>query len=414
LSSLKYNLTTSDLQAVDIKIAKQKKFLQEFVIDIFENNYNLLDSSMSANINPKKYFAEVNNRVNSLFKYAKMLDLYPVFLTQTLPPQFHINAKAYDGSSVKDSIKYLSNRWASFLRLKIFTKIKKAIHHNMIYIRVVEPHQDGTPHAHVLIFIPKNFILPVKKVFQRHFSIDGASRNSHDQAFKYVWNGDAGGAVAYIMKYINKTFKHALDDKMTLEAYYYAFHSIRRFTTSQTLLPLYVYRKIHHNDKFRDFIWVTLKYNDGTIYSIYNKKIFLYRYMTEDDGLLEDVLYSRSPDLDLLFPKPVSHVPDRVKHYPKFSSNTKLKDSSTPIFLNGALSDYVYNHGRAFVPKKSFEDYSNWELLEYYNNLDVDLCDINHFILIRNLCVGRDLIDSDPVLTSQIFGFDDYMSLISF
>ncbi|MDP3119958.1 MAG: replication endonuclease [Sulfuricurvum sp.] len=406
MSSLKYNLCASDLKIVDNKLAKQKKFLQEFVIDIFDEPFNLLDSSMSANVNPKKYFAEVNNRVNSLFKYADMLNLYPVFLTVTCPPRFHSNSNSYDGSSVKESVKYLSTRWASFLRLKIFKNIKNAVNHNMIYIRVLEPHKDGTPHCHVLMFIPKNFILPVKKVFKRHFSSDGATRNANNEAFKYTWSGHAGGAIAYILKYINKTFKHALDDKMTLEAYYYAFHSIRRFTTSQTLLPLYVHRRIKHNEKFRDFIWSTLKYKDGTIYHIFDKKVFLYRYMTEDDGLQEDVIYSRSPVLDELFPKKITHTPKSIKAF---------RDTPKPlIYINDRLTDYVFNHNRFFVAKKPFEKYSNYSILEYYNNLDVDHCDINHLIHIRNICVSRGLIDSDPILKDQLFGFNDYKNLITF
>lgn len=406
MSSLKYNLCAADLKIVDLKLSKQKKFLEEFVIDIFEEPFNLLDSSMSANVNPKKYFAEVNNRVNSLFKYADMLNLYPVFLTVTCPPRFHSNSNAYDGSSVKESVKYLSTRWASFLRLKIFKNIKKAVSHNMIYIRVLEPHKDGTPHCHVLMFIPKNFILPVKKVFKRHFSSDGATRNANKEAFKYTWSGHAGGAIAYILKYINKTFKHALVDKMTLEAYYYAFHSIRRFTTSQTLLPLYVHRRIKQHEKFRDFIWTTLKYKDGTIYHIFDKKVFLYRYMTEDDGLQEDVLYSRSPDLDQLFPKKTTHVPISIK------STRKAPPPS--IFINDRLSEYVFNHNRFYVAKKPFEQYSNFAILEYYNNLDVDHCDINHLIHIRNICVSRGLVNSDPILKDQLFGFEDYKSLITF
>lgn len=406
MSSLKYNLCASDLETVDNKLAKQKKFLQEFVIDIFDEPFNLLDSSMSANVNPKKYFAEVNNRVNSLFKYSDMLNLYPVFLTVTCPPRFHSNSNSYDGSSVKESVKYLSTRWASFLRLKIFKNIKNAVNHNMIYIRVLEPHKDGTPHCHVLMFIPKNFILPVKKVFKRHFSSDGATRNANNEAFKYTWSGHAGGAIAYILKYINKTFKHALEDKMTLEAYYYAFHSIRRFTTSQTLLPLYVHRRIKHNEKFRDFIWSTLKYKDGTIYHIFDKKVFLYRYMTEDDGLQEDVIYSRSPDLDQLFPKKITHTPVVIK--------SSRKSQPPSIFINDRLSEYVFNHNRFYVAKKPFEEYSNFAILEYYNNLDVDHCDINHLIHIRNICVSRELVNSDPILKDQLFGFNDYKNLITF
>lgn len=387
MSALKYNLTLSDIQTVDKKIEYQKKFLEEFVLDCFDKDFNLLDSSMSANINPKKYFAEVNNRVNSLFKYAQMLDLYPVFLTQTCPPQFHINSKKYDGSSVRDSVRYLSSRWASFLRLKIFKNIKKAINHNMIYIRVIEPHKDGTPHAHVLIFIPKNFILPLKKVFKRHFSVDGASKLAQD--YRYTWSGHSGGAVAYIMKYINKTFKHALEDKMTLEAYYYAFHSIRRFTTSQTLLPLYVHRKIKHDPKFQDLIWTTIKYKDLTIYPIFNKKIFLYRYITEEDGYCEDVIYSRSPDLDNLFPK---------KHYqPLQPYFIRRNTHNVPIIINEKLSEYVFNYGRAFVPKKAYKDYSDCDLLNYFFHLNYNECDMNHYIYIHNLCIERDLIDNAPI-----------------
>lgn len=395
MSALKYNLSLVDLKIVDSKIEKQKKFLSEFSIDIFESDYNLLEASMGANINPKKYFAEVNNRVNSLFEYSKMLDLYPVFLTQTLPPQFHFNSKKYDGSSVKDGVRYLSERWAKFLRLKIFKNIKKSINHNMIYIRVIEPHKDGTPHAHVLIFIPKNFILPVKKVFKRHFAVDGASKLAQD--FRYTWSGHSGGAVAYIMKYINKTFKHALEDRMTLEAYYYAFHSIRRFTTSQTLLPLYIHRKIKHNEKFRDFIYSTVKYKDQSLYSIYNKKIFLFRYMTEDDGLCEDVIYCRNPDLDKLFPKKSYVIPTTIKKHPQQNNYKKLRELSSPIYINDKLSDYCFAFGRSFIPKKPYHEYSDFDLLSYFNHLLDDIQDFNHYKYIHNLCFERGLIDFDYV-----------------
>lgn len=404
MNLLKYGLTIEDINNVEIKLGKQKKFLEEFKLDLGEGTFNLLDNSMHANINPKKYFAEVNNRVNSLFEYSKMLGLYPVFLTMTLPPEYHPNSKTFKKYTVRESIRELSYRWKKFIDRKIFKHIKKTINHNMIYLRVIEPHKDGCPHCHALIFIPKNFIIPVKKAFIASFSAD-ASRNAHKDAFKYVWSGQEGGAIAYILKYINKTFKHALEDRMTLEAYYYAFHSIRRFTTSQTLLPLYIHRKIRHDEKFRDFIWTTLKYKDGTIYSIYDKKVFLYRYMCEYDGLQESVLYSRSPELDRLFKKASYAVPTTIKRY---------KSITAPVLINDKLSNYVFEHNRFRITKKPFEKYSNWDLLEYYNNLDVDTCDFNHLIHIRNLCVGRGLVDSEPILKDQIYGFEDYKSLCKY
>lgn len=399
----KYGLTLNDIENVNNKLEKQTTFLKNFILNLGDGDFNLLDNCMSANINPKKYFAEVNNRVNSLFKYANMMELKPVFLTITCPSEYHPSSKNYDPNiSVKDSVRYLSEKWASFLRLKVFTHIKKAINHNMIFIRVIEPHKDGCPHCHVMIFIPKNYVHKVRITFKRHFTADGAS--TYAQNFRYTWHNESGGAVAYILKYINKTFKHALNDQMTLEAYYYANYSIRRFTTSQTLLPLYVHRKIKHEPKFRDFIYTTLKYRDGTIYPLFDKTIFFYRYYDED-GYQESILYSRSPILDQLFKKSSVHVPEKV--------HTFKKRSPAPVVINDQLSNYVFNHNKFYAVKKPYYKYSDHDLLVYFNSLDIDSCDLNHFCYIRNLLVSRGVIEDD-YLVDQLYTASDYQRLFEF
>ena len=38
-----------------------------------------------------------------------------------------------------------------------------------IYFRVNEPHKDGTPHTHILMFIPQERIERVKKALKRLF-----------------------------------------------------------------------------------------------------------------------------------------------------------------------------------------------------------------------------------------------------
>lgn len=399
----KYGLTLNDIENVNNKLEKQTTFLKNFILNLGDGDFNLLDNCMSANINPKKYFAEVNNRVNSLFKYANMMELKPVFLTITCPSEYHPSSKNYDPNiSVKDSVRYLSEKWASFLRLKVFTHIKKAINHNMIFIRVIEPHKNGCPHCHVMIFIPKNYVHKVRITFKRHFTADGAS--TYAQNFRYTWHNESGGSVAYILKYINKTFKHALNDQMTLEAYYYANYSIRRFTTSQTLLPLYVHRKIKHEPKFRDFIYTTLKYRDGTIYPLFDKTVYFYRYYDED-GYQESILYSRSPMLDRLFKKSSVHVPEKV--------HTFKKRSPAPVIINDQLSNYVFNHNQFYSVKKPFFRYSNYDLLQYFNSLDLDRCDLNHFCYIRNLLVSRGVIEDD-FLADQLYTAFDYQRLFDF
>lgn len=403
MEHFKYGLTLHDIEIVDKKISKQINFLKEFILDFGDGApISLLDSSMSANINPKKYFAEVNNRVNSLFEYSKQLGLYPVFLTITLPDRFHPSSKNYDSSlSVRDGVRHLSDSWRSFRNLKVFSQIKKKTGHNPIYLKVIEPHKSGVPHVHVMLFLPKNFILSMKQIFKRHFSRDGASKYAQD--FKYTWSNTSGGAVAYLLKYINKTFKNALEDKMTMEAYYFARHRIIRFTCSRVLVPLYIHRKIKHDPRFRDFLTCTDYYHSGVLYSAFNKKFVLF---IDDPNEADQAIYAKNPMIDDLFKKSKTWVPDRiVKH---------REDTRVPIFIDGKKSSYVFQHKRIYEPVTAIYDYSDWNLLEYYRSLDPDLCDFNHFINVRNLCVSRGLIDSDPLLTQQLFGFDDYKNLCSF
>lgn len=382
---MKYGLTQDDCSFVDAKIAKQKKFLSDFIIDIFDKDFSLLDSCLSPNITPHKYFAEVNNRVNSLAAYAKDHALYPVFLTITCPPRFHKNSRDYDGSTVKDSVSYLSASWASFLRLKVFKHIKKD--NPMPYIRVLEPHKDGTPHSHVLLWIPKSYILSVKKVFQRHFSRYGASRNAHSSAFKYVWHSKQGGAVAYILKYINKTFKSATNDVMGLEAYYYALHSIRRFTTSQTLVPLYFFRKVRHDERFRNFLTVTRYWHSKRFYVLMFGKAFVFRSPDFND-VHEEIIYERSPALDALRFDKYQKAPKKIIKYvaPPLAP-------CIPVYIDG--QKFVWNYKELIKPIPKPLKMKDSELLSYFNSLDPKIVHYAHFLHVRDVCIERGLLKGE-------------------
>ena len=153
----------------------------------------------------------------------------------------------------------------------------------MIYIRVYEPHKSGVPHLHAMIFIPKQYLKEVRAKFFEHFTKYKIKKialkfiDRFDYSTKY--DDGAAGAIAYILKYMNKTFKSAKDDLMSDEAYYFAYHGIRRFITSQTLIPLWIYRKIKHNEDTRDLYKLTKAYKGGNIYTSFNKEYITQRYM---------------------------------------------------------------------------------------------------------------------------------------
>ena len=52
-----YGVDFEDKCFIDKKLEKQKNFLENFIIDLGIKEFNLLDNTYSANLNPKKYFS---------------------------------------------------------------------------------------------------------------------------------------------------------------------------------------------------------------------------------------------------------------------------------------------------------------------------------------------------------------------
>lgn len=121
-----YGITKQDIQIIDTKIELQKKYLLIRHFDFGGNTKSALDFTYSANLNPKKYFAEMNNRIKSIFDYAKDLNLKPVFITLTAPSKYHkqnINGKLKINPN--ETAKALTQIFNKFTSLQIFRKMKK-------------------------------------------------------------------------------------------------------------------------------------------------------------------------------------------------------------------------------------------------------------------------------------------------
>lgn len=300
-----YGITNKDKKKIDKKIEYQKEFLQSFSIEVGDKFHSMLDSCYSANLNPNKYFAEMNNRVNSIFEYTKSENLKPVFITLTAPARFHKkNKKGKLIVDPSDTAKELSKIWAKFLRLKIFKHMKSDTGHNLIYFRVYEPHKSGVPHMHAMLFLPNEYILKVKKRFYNYFNDFGTNKKAID--FKYTFYDkdnkgySTGGAIAYIIKYITKTFTNEDSNINNDAVYWYVKHRIRRFLSSRTLAPLILYRKIRHDFKNmeNDYLYITKKYQIGQIQRLFNDTVFTINRFNTDTEDYEDIILYKKMILD--------------------------------------------------------------------------------------------------------------------
>ena len=204
--SINYGLTNKDFNFAKQKVENQKNYMEshQWVNDDGEFK-SLLDVSFSANLS-KRYYPRLLNKVNTFVSLGISNHLLPVFLTVTLDGFFrdlkkgdysrftsklrkkyikHIpnnerNGKYLDyideGNKLtnKDLYKILSHQMHRFSMCETMRKIKKE-GFNYSYIRVTEPHKDGTPHFHILMYLPEKFIAGLYLEFHRFFP---APRNS--------------------------------------------------------------------------------------------------------------------------------------------------------------------------------------------------------------------------------------------
>ena len=397
-----YGITQDDIKAIDAKIDKQKLFLSIGHIDIVGSNKKLIDNTYSANINPKKYFAEINNRVNTMFNNAKEKGLRPVFVTLTAPSKYHRKDK--DGIpyiNPNETAKALTGIWNKFTNLQVFQRMKKELGHGLIYFRVYEPHKSSVPHLHAMIFIPATYVHDVRKKYEEYFSSTwGANKNAID--FKYTWSNEKGGAVGYIMKYITKTFKDEDNLKTQHAVYWYIKHKVRRFLSSRTLAPLSIYRKVRYyfKDSPNDYLAVSKKLASGVIKKLFGGTQILYIYYNHDIGEVEEkILWGKNTEL--LLKDRASKELEKVQEQRQrenISLKPKRKLSSSIFVYENDIKKYTLTDDGVkelpIIPSR-LKDYQLYKYYQELCNKNIDEVNTQHFLLTQNEAVRRGLIEGE-------------------
>ncbi|MEQ3645975.1 replication endonuclease [Alteromonas sp.] len=161
----------------------------------------------NANVsNPKVRRAELMVRIKGTEEYSQLQNHESWFYTLTTPSKYHSHYKSgkanpkFEQLSVKDANDYLNNQWqkarAQFDRENI----------KVYGLRVVEPHHDGTPHWHLMLFMPPNHSERVTQIL-RHYALEheGNERGASKSRFKAEKIcSEKGSAQAYIAKYVCK------------------------------------------------------------------------------------------------------------------------------------------------------------------------------------------------------------------
>ena len=155
------------------------------------------------------------NRVNEQIVKSKGheqialdLGLACAFITLTCPSAYHArhsdgreNAK-YNGSTPREAQEYLVNQWAKIRA----TWAKQGI--KAFGTRVAEPHHDGTPHWHMVLYFVPSQVHAAKQVFRR-FALQHDPLEKGAKKYRYDWKSlnlqdETQSVTGYLLKYLLK------------------------------------------------------------------------------------------------------------------------------------------------------------------------------------------------------------------
>ncbi|MEA2029485.1 MAG: replication endonuclease [Campylobacterota bacterium] len=312
-----YGLSQYDIAKTYSKIEKQTAFLKSHYIQMQGQKIPLHNFFKNTFVNPDRYIAELQHRVWSLVEYAQGRDLVNVFLTLTLPSEYHrkkkigknkvINNPKFANSHLelydiftkrradsynKAIFKYYKTKKkrlhtgnyttvslleedytplkGSHLLTKMFERIRKdrafqeIDKDDRVYFRVTEPHHDGTPHLHISLFMPKDKVSRFLQMVHRLYPAPQADIMStyipaEYQEVEKVWFSSKHKKWQSAYK-INKEDKHYI--KLQIE-------------DSVGYLMKYIYKTLDDMRDGKNFTEITLWYIHHGICRFYTSRTLI-------------------------------------------------------------------------------------------------------------------------------------------
>ena len=178
-------------------------------------SYTLQELSDKSVSNPEHRRGELMTRSSGMEAYAAEQGHVVLFLTLTTPSRFHarhsgsgkLNEK-FDGSSPADGQEHLSTVWK---RCRAKLQRNKILFYGF---RVAEPHHDGTPHWHIMLYCKQSDTKQIRGIC-RFYTMQESPDENGAKKYRYQCKQldmTNGRATSYLAKYIAKNIDgHKLD-----------------------------------------------------------------------------------------------------------------------------------------------------------------------------------------------------------
>ena len=308
-------------------------------------------------------------KIDELNEQSLEQGLVPIFITLTLPAEYHPSSKEYNPfTTIKDGYdKLLEIFRALYHEFYIDRKRVK----NLKFIRVVEPHKSFIPHLHAVIYVQKENV----DKFYKHYNNTVKRFELKQVDFKKL--DEAKYAVTYLLKYVQKTLEgddsirgwkihHGLKRTFTMSNLNVGlnrqiFSKITRYVDFNKESDLNYFRqilkKVGIKKVLKDALGNILDVKhfgalDSNIFiSIETKRVASYNPVTEDS--FDVVCYEYREDND-----PLITVIDSSNEYDIEYDIEELEKENYRYFLDGFIitvdSKEVYNKQNIFMQNSSY------------------------------------------------------------
>lgn len=216
-------VTNETAARYDAQAARNRAILERTTIEAHDGEkIDLWTAVMASVANPAIRRGELMTRIRGAEEWATAQGMVGIFTTHTAPSRFHaMNAKRgtvnhrYTGgesrpgegnfgpvqpNGPRDAQKWLCGTWA-----KARSKLKRD-QIEFFGFRVAEPHHDGCPHWHMLLWVEESKVEALKGTLRSYWLAD---HPDEDGAVLHRFKAERidpakGGACAYVAKYIAK------------------------------------------------------------------------------------------------------------------------------------------------------------------------------------------------------------------
>ena len=204
---------------------RTRDFLQGMELEDEEGNrISLIDKHDGSVANPAIRRCELMTRIRGFENICNEMGYVGEFCTLTAPARYHATLSSgqhnpkWRGASPAETQRYLCQLWQ---------KVRARLHREQIRlfgIRVAEPHHDGTPHWHLLLFMRPQQAAQVRQILTEYACQQDHEELTSEKARKARFHTTAidpqkGSATGYIAKYIAKNIDgYALDGERDNES----------------------------------------------------------------------------------------------------------------------------------------------------------------------------------------------------